>query len=230
MKKRVVIFCALALISPVVASAFDAQEKEALRVVADVTEKGLRGAGELDGKAITILPIKGDQDGYFERLLIGAFVKAGKTCVVGNDEKGDVRFKRILGEIKWDERQTTLKSVDPATIDVLGRLKSTQMLIEGVLGIIIDEPIVMLLKVCAGVVEDADLRVEFREARKDERHIVEGVLAVGVADDEDAHLAPFGGGVPAGWEELGNSGICLDGSCRISDLELSEGGIERSRC
>ena len=136
MKKRVVVFCALALISPVVASAFDVQEKEALRGVADVTEKGLRGAGELNGKAITILPIKGDQDGYFERLLIGAFVKAGKTCVVGNDEKGDARFKRILSEIKWDERQTTLKSVDPATIDVLGKLKSTQMLIEGVLGIV----------------------------------------------------------------------------------------------
>ena len=99
MKKRVVAFCALALMTPVMTVAFDAKEKDALRIVADATEKGLRGAGELNGKAITILPIKGDQDGYFERLLIGVFVKAGKTCVVGNDEKGDARFRRILGEL-----------------------------------------------------------------------------------------------------------------------------------
>ena len=130
MNKLAIGLCALALMSPIAATAFDAQEKDALRVVAKAVEDGLRGVKELDGKAMTILPIKGDQDSYFERLMIGAFVKAGKTCVIGNDERKDARFKRILEEIKWDEMQTTLKSVDPATIDALGKLKSTQMFIE----------------------------------------------------------------------------------------------------
>ena len=136
MKKMVLGLCALALMSSFAATAFDAREKDALRVVAKAVEDGLRGVKELDGKAITILPIKGDRDDYFGRLMIGAFVKAGKTCVVSNDEQNDARFKRILEEIKWDERQTTLKSVDPATIDALGKLKSTQMLIECVLDIV----------------------------------------------------------------------------------------------
>ena len=122
MKRIVAGFCALALMSPVAAVPFDAREKDALRVVAKTVEDGLRGVKELDGKAITILPVKGDRDDYFGRLMIGAFVNAGKTCVVGNDEQNDGRFQRILEEIKWDERQTTLKSVDPATIS---RTKTT---------------------------------------------------------------------------------------------------------
>ena len=122
-------------LAPVVLLAFDANEKEALRSLAKKSEAALRTANALDGKAITLLPVRGDADGYFERLLVGAVVNSGKNCVVGNDEEKDARFRRILGEIKWDERQTTLKSVDPATIDRLGSLKSTQVLLEAVLDV-----------------------------------------------------------------------------------------------
>lgn len=109
---------------------FDAEDREALRAAAEEVQLKLKTARTLDGKAITVLPVKGDRDGYFERLLVGAFVGADKTCVIGNDEKKDARFKMILREIKWDERQKTLKSVDPKTIDELGKLKSTQVFVE----------------------------------------------------------------------------------------------------
>ena len=111
-------------------AAFDVEDREALRAAAEEVQLKLKTARALDGKAITVLPVKGDRDGYFERLLVGAFVGADKTCVVGNDEKKDARFKMILREIKWDEQQKTLKSVDPKTIDELGKLKSTQVFVE----------------------------------------------------------------------------------------------------
>ena len=111
-------------------AAFDADDRAALRIAAEELRVKFKSANALDGKAITVLPVKGDQNGYFERLIVGALVGAGKTCVIGNDEKKDVRFKAILDEIKWDERQKTLNSVDPSTIDELGNLKSTQVFIE----------------------------------------------------------------------------------------------------
>jgi hypothetical protein len=120
------------------ADGFDVAAREALRGAADKIREKLSGAAALDGKAVTVLPVKDDRDGYFERLLIGALVSAGKTCVIGNDEKGDARFRAILGEIKWDERQKSLKSVDPKTIDELGKLKSTQVLIECRINVMLD--------------------------------------------------------------------------------------------
>ena len=129
--KTKLIVCALAATVAIAASAaFDDSERNAIRKSVTAVEASLRSAKALDGKAITVLPVKGDADGYCERLVIGALVSAGKTCVVSNDEKKDERFKRILEDIKWDERQTTLKSIDPKTADELGHLKSTQLFIE----------------------------------------------------------------------------------------------------
>lgn len=125
------ILCAVSVAASLAAqAAFDADAKSAVRKSAAELEAKLKAAPALNGRAITLLPVKGDEDGYCERLLIGAFVNAGKTCVVSNDDKKDERFVRILKEIAWDERQTTLKSIDPKTVDELGRLKSTQILVE----------------------------------------------------------------------------------------------------
>ena len=125
------IVCALAAMAALAASAaFDDLERNAIRKSVAAVETMLKSAKPLDGKAITVLPVKGDADEFCERLFIGALVSAGKTCVVSNDEKKDERFKRILNEIKWDEQQTTLKSIDPRTADELGYLKSTQLLLE----------------------------------------------------------------------------------------------------
>lgn len=112
------------------AAPFDAGEKALLRNIAAQTQQKLKKAAALDGKAVTLLPVHGDADGYMERLLLGAVVGAGRTGVISNDEKNDARFKRILADIRWDETQRRLSSVDPATIDELGRLKSTQVLME----------------------------------------------------------------------------------------------------
>ena len=129
--------CAAAALATVAALAdFDSAARNAVRRSVGEAEKTLAKAAVLDGRAITLLPVKGDENGYCERLLIGAFVNAGKTCVVSNDEKKDERFRRILKEIAWDERQTTLKSIDPKTADELGHLKSTQILVETRLDIV----------------------------------------------------------------------------------------------
>lgn len=119
-------------------AAFDAKDREALRMAATELQLKFKDAKALDGKAVTVLPVKGDEEGYFERLLVGALVGAGKTCVISNDEQKDARFKMILKEIKWDERQKTLKSVDPKTIDELGKLKSTQIFVECRVGVAVD--------------------------------------------------------------------------------------------
>jgi len=129
--KKTVLACLVVLVSAMTASAaFDDSDKAVLRKSADQLETRLRAATVLEGKSLTLLPVGGDCEGYVERLLLGAFVNAGHTCVVSNDEKTDARFKRILKELRWDEAQVSLKSVDPGTIDELGKLKSTQVLIE----------------------------------------------------------------------------------------------------
>lgn len=112
------------------AEPFGAAEKAVLRDVAKQAEAKLKEAAAFEGKAVTLLPVHGDEDGYMERLLIGAVVSSGRTGVISNDEKNDERFKRILADIKWDAVQRRLSSIDPATIDELGRLKSTQILME----------------------------------------------------------------------------------------------------
>ncbi len=130
----------LVFLAPLTLLAFDQKERAALRQLAGTVESEIRSVSVLDGKAITVLPVKGDQEGYFEGLLIQALTRAGKTCVTANDEEKDARFKRILSEIKWDERQAILRSVDPATIDTLGELKSTQILLESAVEIVKNGP------------------------------------------------------------------------------------------
>ena len=130
MKFRMTMAVAVAAVALSATAALDESERSAVRKSAAVVEAKLKTATALDGKEITLLPVKGDSDGFCERLLIGALVNAGKTCVVSNDEKNDERFARILKEIKWDEAQTTLKTIDPKTADELGHLKSTQILLE----------------------------------------------------------------------------------------------------
>ncbi len=122
---------ALAAVASAGALSFDdTWDRQAVRAVAAEAMKDLRGANELRGKAITLLPVRGDKNGYAERVLLGSFVNSGLTMVVSNDDKNDERFRRILREIRWDKAQTRLGSIDPATVDELGRLKSTQVFIE----------------------------------------------------------------------------------------------------
>ena len=110
-------------------AAFDSLEKQALRSAAAEVAAALRKTDGLSGKAVTLMPVRGDRDGYAERLLVGALVNAGMTVVVPNDEN-DPRFRKILQEIKWDGRQVRLGSIEPATVDELGRLRSTQVFVE----------------------------------------------------------------------------------------------------
>jgi hypothetical protein len=105
-------------------------ERLAARETVAAAKARMGKAPALQGKSLTLLPVHGDADGYLESLLLDAMVQSGLTAVIPNDT-ADERFKRILKEIKWDEAQKRLETVDPATIDELGRLLSTQVLLEG---------------------------------------------------------------------------------------------------
>ena len=139
MKTSLMMGLAVLVTALTASAAFDDSAKAVLRKTADQVETRLRAATAIDGKAVTLLPVRGDSEGYFERLLIGARVNAGQTCVISNDEKADERFKRILKEIRWDEVQTTLGTIDPKTVDELGSLKSTQILLEARVSVVRNE-------------------------------------------------------------------------------------------
>lgn len=105
-------------------------ERDVAKKAVGEAQAELAGAEILRGKAITLLPVHGDEEGYLEELLLHSMVKSGLTAVIPNDER-DARFRRILKEIRWDEEQMRLETVDPETIDELGHLLSTQVLLEG---------------------------------------------------------------------------------------------------
>lgn len=127
-------FAAAAAVS--FAAPFGAAEKAAVREAVRDAETVMKEAAALDGKAVTVLPVHGDEEGYAERLLIGAVVSSGRTGVISNDGRDDERFRRILADIRWDAAQRRLATVDPSTIDELGRLKSTQIFLEARLDIV----------------------------------------------------------------------------------------------
>lgn len=121
---------ALVAVAATQALGFTRGERQTARIAADEARGRLAGAAALAGKAVTLLPVHGDEDAYFETALLDAAIQAGVNMVVANDTQ-DARFKRILKEIRWDEEQKRLETVDPSTIDELGRLLSTQVLLEG---------------------------------------------------------------------------------------------------
>ena len=138
MKKTILLACAAFVAAAGAANAekgeFNMAEKAMLRGLAAQMQTKLKKAVPLGNKAITLLPIRGDRDAYMEQQLIGALVDAGLTAVVPNDEK-DARFAKILEKIRWDAVQTRLGSIDPGTVDELGRLMSSQVFLEARLNV-----------------------------------------------------------------------------------------------
>lgn len=114
--------------------AFSLEQQTALLKAIEQGRQQLAAEPSLKGKVVTVLPVRGDEDAFVEEALIGAVKQSGATVAAPNDEK-DVRFKRILKDIRWDEQMKTLKAVDPRTIDELGRLKSTEVFLEARVGL-----------------------------------------------------------------------------------------------
>ena len=121
---------ALAVAAAAPSQAFTRGERTTAGTAADEVRTRMTTATALQGKAVTLLPVHGDEDGYLEARLLDAGIQAGLNMVIANDTT-DARFKRILKEIGWDEDQKRLETVDPDTIDELGHLLSTQVLLEG---------------------------------------------------------------------------------------------------
>jgi hypothetical protein len=100
--------------------------RQALQNAVKEAQESLSQSVTHRGKAISVLPIAGDQGEYVEGLLKNAVTASGLTYVEGaNDPFWDV----IMEEVEWDERKEDM--LDPETIDKFGKLKSSQWLLYG---------------------------------------------------------------------------------------------------
>lgn len=77
---------------------------------------------------ISLLPLKGDQNGYLEGLLKNSISEAGLTYVEG---KEDPLWNDILQEVEWSERKSDI--LDQVTLVKFGKLKATKVLLYGAL-------------------------------------------------------------------------------------------------
>ena len=102
----------------------DESFRQAVQGAMDEAQAALAASPVPSGKAVAILPIAGDADGWFAGQLKIALTAAGKMCVEG---KEDPMWGEVLKEIEWDERKDDI--LDAATVDKFGKIKSAQILL-----------------------------------------------------------------------------------------------------
>lgn len=134
MKKTLIGLVSVCLAACSAFGQFSPEQKDVIRKAVEQARQKLSADSSLKGKVVTVLPVRGDDDAFVEQSLIGALSQAGCVSAAPNDEN-DVRFKKILETIRWNEQMKTLKAVDPKTIEELGHLKSTQVFLEARLGL-----------------------------------------------------------------------------------------------
>ena len=112
--------------STALAAPFPDATRQALRAAAADVQASLAAADLPAGETISLLPLGGDNEGYLEGLLKNAVTSAGLPYVEG---KQDPFWDEVMREVEWDERKADM--LDPHTLTVFGKLKSTQLLLYG---------------------------------------------------------------------------------------------------
>jgi hypothetical protein len=92
----------------------------------DEATKALSASPIPAGVPVAILPIAGDEDGWFAGQLKIALTAAGKNCVEG---KEDPMWEEVQKEVTWDEHKEPF--LDPETIDAFGKIQSAKILLSG---------------------------------------------------------------------------------------------------
>lgn len=106
---------------------FDQNVRQALQAAVEDVQASLATAGIPAERTISVLPIDSDNGRYVEGLLKTAVTNANLSYVEGRE---DPFFDEVLKEVEWDERKEDM--LDASTLDTFGRLKSTQLLLYGV--------------------------------------------------------------------------------------------------
>ena len=115
--------------SPVAARApFDDDEREAIAHAMEEVVAALKGSKGLDGKAVSILPVRNDSGDVVYSYLKNAVVSAGKRCV---EHKDDPMWNEVVAEMVFDDRNGGL--LDEKTLVRFGSLKATDVLLYGTL-------------------------------------------------------------------------------------------------
>ncbi len=140
--KKTIVVLASALAGFVVWGESLGQREDAIQALKGAVDKigaAVKASKIADKDAVSFFFLKGDDDGYAESLLRNAFLTAGKTVVVPNNDE-DEFLKEIYKQMAWDERKSTM--LDPKTVEKIDtrKLKSTQVLVYGRVSVTVSNP------------------------------------------------------------------------------------------
>lgn len=106
---------------------FSAEVRQTINEALADAARDLAQAGIPAGEPISVFPIRGDEDGFVEGILKNAVTGAGLTYVEGREDP--IYNEVIAAEIEHDARRADILA--PDTLDRLGELKSTRLLLYG---------------------------------------------------------------------------------------------------
>jgi len=107
---------------------FGEGERQAFEsAMADVVSS-LRSSAIDDKAGVSVLAVAGDRGDAVAGLLKIAVTDAGKTYVEG---KSDPMWEEVVKEMAFDERKGNAGLLDPKTLDAIGKLKASNVLIYG---------------------------------------------------------------------------------------------------
>lgn len=119
---------ALALPARADKTPFGEGERQAFAAAMADVASSLRGSTIPDGAGVSVLAVAGDRDAAVAGLLKIAVTDAGKTYVEG---KNDPMWEEVVKEIEFDEVKGNAGLLDPKTLDKLGSLKASNILLYG---------------------------------------------------------------------------------------------------
>ena len=119
----------LALPHRAAAAAFGESERQAFAAAMADVSASLRASAIPDAAGVSVLAVRGDRDDTVAGFLKIAVTDAGKTYVEGKD---DPMWEAVVKELAWDERKGEAGFLAPKTIDAIGSLKASNVLLYGV--------------------------------------------------------------------------------------------------
>ncbi len=131
-KRPVILAAAAAALLSLPARAADASfgegERQAFAAVMSDVAASLRSSGIPDSSGVSVLAVAGDRDEAIAGLLKIAVTDAGKTYVEGRD---DPAWEAVAQELAWDDLKGKAGFLNPATLDKIGSLKASNVLLYG---------------------------------------------------------------------------------------------------
>lgn len=130
-------------------TSFSEDARQAFKGAAEKAQASLAASRLSADQAASVFFIEGDKGGYVETLVRDAFLAAGLTYVVPNDDESKL-LQKIYSEIEFDERKEGV--VSPKTVEKINAaaLKSTQVLVYGNVWTVVDNDRYTLVEMSLG--------------------------------------------------------------------------------